>query len=128
MLKAVLDSFLRSIIRFWDNRFLPEDNPLELYREEVIYLRRRNEELASFILNSIEVKTAQVNESESDTDQLQSIGRPIETTLAKRRRLEQESLAEWNRGVQEAREKMLAQAKVTTKSTEELEADLGVKN
>lgn len=123
MLRAVLDSFLRAIIRFWNNRFLPKDNVIELYRMEIADLRSRNRELTEFIFNALSPRV-EPGESESSEDDFQQLGRPIETTLQRRRRLEQESLSNWNKLVQEAKNEI--QNKATTKTTEELEKDLGM--
>lgn len=118
MIKAVLDSLLRAVIRFWDNRFLRSD--------EVYYLRERNAEFLKFILDRIELNTAESEESKPEIDEQIPAGRPIETTIAHRRRLEQESFNEWNRLVQEAQNKKSAENK--NKAIEELEKDLGVSN
>lgn len=130
MLEMSKDSFLRAVIRFWNNRFLPKDNPTELFREEISYLRRRNDDLVSFILNSIKPNTAEVDEPEID-EEFKSIGASIETTIKRRRRLEQVSLSQWNKLVQEAKDKAVresASVSKSTKTTEELETELGLSN
>jgi hypothetical protein len=114
MLQAVLDSFLRAVIRFWDNRFLRDD--------EVDYLRDRNAELLKIVLQTMP-KTALGIEPETDSidAEFKNLGKPIETTLQRRRRLERDSLTEWNRLVEEAKEERVSAAR---KPTEELEAEV----
>ena len=126
MLTYTLDSFLRAVIRFWNNRFLPKDNPSEAFREEISYLRRRNDELISFILEALLPKTAESNESPAE-EEFQSMGQPIETATQKRKRLERESFANWNRLVQEAKDRAVQSASGKTTSELELET-LGVNN
>lgn len=125
MIQAVIESFIRAVIRFWDNRFRRKDNVTEPFREEISYLRRRNDELTSFILNSIKPITAEGDESELESsEQIQSIGRPIETSFQRRKRLEQQSLSEWNKLVQEAKDKAVKAKEREVKTTEELEKQI----
>lgn len=125
MIQIVWESYLRAVIRFWDNRFHRRDNPIEFYHEEINYLRRRNEELQGFILNNIYESVEPQVEQTLETE-FQTLGKPIETLIQRRKRLESQSLVEWNKLVQEAKNKQAASA--TSKTTEQLEEDLGVKN
>jgi len=128
--QAMFESFVRAFIRFWDNRFHPRDNPIELYREEVFELRRRNRELTELVFTTLASSTREDLEPETETsnDELINLGKPIETSLQKRKRLEHQSLTGWNRMVQEAQEE-LKKKSVEIKPTEELEKDvLGVIN
>lgn len=129
ILQYTLESFFRAVIRFWDNRFSRKEDPIEYYQEEVLYLRRSNEELQSFLLNSLSPTTAQVDSPEPENP-FENMGRAIESPLQKRRRLEQDSLVRWNKLVQEGQEKLKAikESASSLKTTEELEKDLGVNN
>ena len=118
ILIATIESFLRAIIRFWDNRFNKSD--------EIYWLRERNAELYKFIFSRLESNNPTAEEPESEElEELQPLGHPIETMLSKRRRLENETLVRWTKSVQEAKDELVRQkVNSTSKSTSELEEEL----
>lgn len=129
MLTAVSDSFFRAVIRFWDNRFTRQDPIAKVYFEEVLFLRRENEEFRNFILSNIAVANSSENLTGSDSIDEEMIGRPVETLAQTRRRLEVESFKKWTILVQKTREAKLKAEQEDKKPTEEMEKEiLGVSN
>lgn len=111
MIRLVWESFLRAIIRFWDNRFLREDRD-DFYEREISRLHQ--------IINDLTVPKIMTAEVVDDIEQ-PLIRKPIETLLQKRTRLERESREKWNEELKTA-----SANRASIKTTEELEREVGV--
>lgn len=125
MLSVAWESFLKSVIRFFDNRFVSDDTTF-YYRTEIEKLRQRNEFLEDKLIELFSPKTASgtVESFENPTEPLMQ---PIESFFQKRKRLEMESMQKWTKDVADAREKLVQKATVI-QNTQELESSLGLNN
>ena len=118
IIKESFDSFCRAIIRFWDNRFLPDDEKNYL-RLEVDKLRLDNSKLLSHI---IELTSPRIETGEaSEPKEFKPVNLFQEPWHMKQRKLEAESRYKAARLKNEA-----SDALNQFKSTEELEAELGI--
>ena len=94
---------------------------------EISELRSRNRELTTFIFEALRPNRNEEESSDEAPEDLEPLGHPIETNLQRRRRLEADSLRQWNEMVQKAKEEM--EKPSTSKPIDELEKDiLGVMN
>ena len=116
MLSVVWDSFCRALIRFFDNRFVKESK-IDFYQIEISRLHQQINRLLD------ERAPKQIREEVIDEGP-QIAMPPIESSFARRTRLERESREKWEQSVKEAHEKL--QAEKRQQSTEELEKSVGV--
>ena len=121
-LKAVYESFIRAAIRFFDNRFL-QDNEVEWYRIELDKLRIENQRLVNVIIQMNRPESASPVQND-ETEWKPLVG--FETVSQKRRRLERESYNRLQSNIAQAREETSRKA-AQAMTTEQLEEELGVK-
>jgi len=113
LIKIVWESVCRSIIRFFDNRFIP-DNSIEYYRMEIDKLRLENKELQDRLVNVLMPKTpVEMNDEPVNWQPVSS----FVPTHIRRQQLEQASLQRAKALAEEARKAM---------TTEELEKAVGI--
>lgn len=120
--ESIWVAFIEAVVRFWNNRFLRQD-------DEIHYLREQNKQLQLEIIRLAELmglsKTAEVSSSEVDDNELQPIQREGSRVPwhIKQRRLE---IANRNRARELAKQFAdEASMKVErAKSTEQLEDEL----
>lgn len=122
LIKVLFESVVESLIRFFNNRCISDDS-IFYYRTEIDKFRQRNEFLENQIINLLRPKENIITDSDSN-EVHQPLMAPIESMFHKRQRLERETLIEWNKQVVEAQEKL----RTEKKSTEDLEAEAGIKN
>ena len=115
-IRLIFESFCRSLIRFFDNRFV-RDTSVEYYRIEMEKLRQESNRLLEILLAKsqpmVNVQTA------ADDTEWQPAREGFKSWETKRRELEQLS---FRRAAELEREAKRALA--STKSTAELEAEL----
>ena len=120
MIKLIWESFCRALIRFWDNRFVRNEQ-LNWYQLQIEKLERRIFDLQGEL---IEIVSPQKPPAEEAINEIPIQTRaPIETLFQRRMRLEKESKEEWERQLKEAESKRAAKAQ----TTEELEQSVGVR-
>lgn len=116
-IKLIYASFCRSLIRFFDNIFV-RNNDVEYYRMEMEKLRQENKEYRDILITRTQPLTDNV-QRESEQVDWQPAKESYKPWHVKQRELEYESR---ERAARLEREAKVALA--STKSTEELEAEL----
>ena len=116
-IRLIFESFCRSLIRFFDNRFV-RDTSVEYYRIEMEKLRQEKDRLLEVLLAKNQAQISVQTTAAEDTE-WQPAREGFKSWETKRRELEQLS---FKRATELEREAKVALA--STKSTEELEAEL----
>lgn len=120
LIKLVYEAFCRSLIRFFDNRFV-KNNDVEYYRIEMEKLRQEHKQLLDVLVFKTSSLTAQINTSETNNESSnwQPAREGYKSWETQRRELEAASRKRAQELATEAK-----RALASTKSTEELEAEL----
>lgn len=118
LIKLIYEAFCRSLIRFFDNRFVKNDE-VSYYRMELEKLRQENFKLTKHIIDNQIVSREVINPPEEEETEWKPANNGYTSWEKKRRELETASL---QKALTLKRE---AEAELNrAKSTEELEAEL----
>lgn len=118
LIRLIYESFCRSVIRFFDNRFIRSDD-IEYYRMEAEKFRQENFKLTKFILDSNSPSAKVVTSTSEEEPDWQPARKGYQSWESKRRELESASAERARSLANEAKIAMYA-----SKSTEQLEHEL----